>query len=376
MIKKFLSSFIVISATILHAQVQLVVTSIPTDTPADAKIYVAGSFNNWNPSSIILYKTTDGNFTTTIPEGEGTAEYKFTRGNWDTAESDKSGNQIENRTFTFTEKPQTVSHKILSWSVPKARKSTASPNVKILSENFVVPQLNTTRRIWIYLPADYEKSKKKYPVIYMHDGQNLFDDLTSFSGEWKVDETMDEIFKSDGKTAIIVGIDNGGSERLNEYSPWINEKNGGGKGHLYANFLANTLKPYIDSNYRTLPQAKNTGLIGSSMGGLISFYTGMRYPEKFAKLGVFSPSFWFAKDDVKSFIVNNSKKIKHTKFYFLAGKKESVQMTADVEEIVPLLLKNGARDENIQTKLDDYGTHSEDYWSQELPAAYRWLFGL
>lgn len=376
MIRKKLSSVVLITATMLHAQVQLVVNAVPLNTPSDAKIYVAGNFNNWNPSSTVLNKTPDGSYTVTIPEGEGIGEYKFTLGSWDTAETDLDGNQMKNRTFDFIGKPQNIPQQIIAWSEPKVRKSTASPNVKILSENFPLPQLHTTRRIWIYLPEGYAESKKKYPVIYMHDGQNLFDDLTSFSGEWKVDETMEESYKQGEKQAIIIGIDNGGSERLNEYSPWKNEKNGGGNGHLYADFLANTLKPYIDNTYRTLPQAKNTALVGSSMGGLISFYTGMRYPEKFGNLGIFSPSFWFAKDEMISFIRNNSKQIKRTRFYFLAGRQESAQMTADVEEIVPILLKKGAREKNIHTKLDDYGTHSEAYWSKEFPAAFRWLFGL
>src|SRR5690606_19220055 len=200
-----------------------------------------------------------------------------------------------------------------------------------------VPQLQTTRRIWIYLPADYLTSNRKYPVVYMHDGQNLFDELTSFSGEWKVDETLDQLFGNGEQQAIIVGIDNGGSERLNEYSPWKNAIHGGGKGALYSDFLANTLKPYIDKTYRTRPQASHTALMGSSMGGLITFYTGMQYPQKFGRLGIFSPSFWFAKDDVKSFIVHNSHEIKRSRFDFLAGRKESVHMAADVEEIVPVL---------------------------------------
>ncbi|ACU08195.1 putative alpha-dextrin endo-1, 6-alpha-glucosidase [Flavobacteriaceae bacterium 3519-10] len=376
MIKKGLPFVLFLCALSVQAQVQLVVTSVPADTPAGAKIYVAGSFNNWNPAATVLNKSSDGKFTVTIPETEGIAEYKFTRGSWETAEGNSAGNQLPNRSFTFTAKPQTINHQILSWPKPQIRKSTASPNVKILNENYAVPQLQTTRRIWIYLPADYETSKRKYPVVYMHDGQNLFDELTSFSGEWKVDETLDQLFGNGGKQAIVVGIDNGGSERLNEYSPWKNATHGGGKGGLYADFLANTLKPYIDKTYRTRPQARHTALMGSSMGGLITFYTGMRYPQKFGKLGIFSPSFWFAKDDVKSFIANNSNEIKRTRFYFLAGRKESAQMTADVEEIVPILLKNGARKKNIQTKFDDEGTHSESYWAKEFPAAYRWLLGL
>ena len=367
--------FILLNLGILNAQVKLVVTT-PENTPEDARIFMASSLNGWNPQdpAFELKKSKNGTYELEIPEQAGTAEYKFTSGSWETAEGNTEGKGIENRTFTFTGIPQTLENTILSWAEPEQKKHTASKNVKILSENFPVPQLGTTRKIWIYLPEDYDASKKKYPVIYMHDAQNLFDNLTSFSGEWQIDETMDEFFLEGKKQAIIVGIDNGGSERLNEYSPWKNTKYGGGKGDLYADFLAQTLKPYIDKNYRTASSAKNTGLIGSSMGGLISFYTGLKYPEKFGKLGVFSPSFWFAKEDLTLYLNEYSKSLKKTKIYLLAGRKESEEMVTDIKKTVPLLISKGICRKNIKTKFDDYGTHSESYWAKEFPAAYLWLF--
>ncbi len=367
--------FFLLSFGSLAAQVRLVVTS-PANTPENARIFMASSLNNWNPtdSGFELKKNAAGKYELEIPENSGKVEYKFTQGSWETTEGNESGKGIENRTFTFTGTPQIIENTILSWAKPEPKKHTASKNVTILSENFGVPQLETTRRIWIYLPVDYQSSKKKYPVIYMHDGQNLFDNLTSFSGEWQVDETMDKLFQEGENQAIIVGIDNGGSERLNEYSPWENTKYGGGKGDLYADFLAQTLKPYIDKNYRTLASAKNTGLIGSSMGGLISFYTGLKYPEKFGKLGVFSPSFWFANSDLNLYISEYSKFLKKSKIYFLAGRKESAEMVTDIEKVAPILIRKGICRKNIKTKFDDYGTHSESYWAKEFPAAYLWLF--
>ena len=374
-----MKSFFIFLLTVLTgsftAQVKLIVT-VPSTTPENTKIYMASSLNSWDPtdSGFELKKTTAGKYELHIPENSGKVEYKFTQGSWETAEGNESGKGIENRTFTFTGTPQIIENTILSWPKPEPKKHTASKNVKILSENFPVPQLGTTRKIWIYLPEDYQSSQKKYPVIYMHDGQNLFDDLTSFSGEWKIDETMDHFFKEGKKQAIIIGIDNGGSERLNEYSPWENSEYGGGKGDLYADFLAQTLKPYIDKNYRTLSSAKNTGLVGSSMGGLISFYTGMKYPEKFGKLGVFSPSFWFAREDLTHYISKHSKSLKKTKIYLVAGRKESEEMVTDIEKITPILISKGICRKNIVTKFDDYGTHSESYWAKEFPAAYLWLF--
>lgn len=359
-----------------QSQVLITITSLPANTPPDAKIFMASSLNKWKPDDpeFELKKNRSGNYTLQIPENQGTLEYKFTQGSWQTAEGDEDGNKLENRKLIFNKNPQTIENHILSWENTLIKKNTASENVKILSENFRIPQLKTTRKIWIYLPPDYSTSNKNYPVIYMQDAQNLFNDATSFSGEWKVDEILNQLFAEGQPDAIVVGIENGGTERLNEYSPWKNAKYGGGKGDAYTEFLAKTLKPYIDKSFRTLPQAKNTALIGSSMGGLISFYAGIKYAEKFGKLGVFSPSFWFDFKDLNFFVTKNSKKLKHTKFYFLSGTKESEDMVLDIQKIIPILIQKGVPEENIKTKFDEDGTHSESYWSREFGAAYLWLF--
>ncbi|WHF53085.1 alpha/beta hydrolase-fold protein [Chryseobacterium gotjawalense] len=352
------------------------ITSVPKETPDNARIFMANSLNNWTPNDpdFELKKDSDGNYILQIPENEGTLEYKFTQGNWETAEGDSNGNNSDNRKLTFGKNSQTIENKILSWEHAATKKNTATDNVKILSENFSIPQLNTSRRIWIYFPPDYFTSTKKYPVIYMQDAQNLFNDANSFSGEWKIDETLNQLFAEGHKAAIVVGIENGGAERLNEYSPWNNAKYGGGKGDAYTEFLAKTLKPYIDKSYRTLPQAKNTALIGSSMGGLISFYAGLKYPEKFGKLGIFSPSFWFDFKALNLYVNKSAKNLKNTHFYFLSGTKESENMVSDIQTMIPVLIKKGVPAVHIKTKFDKDGTHSESYWSREFGAAYLWLF--
>lgn len=375
--KKWVLLFLILCCgQMISGQVTITITSLPENTPSDAKIFMASSLNNWNPKDekYQFNKNKNGNYQIEIPEAKGDVEYKLTQGSWKNAEADANGNSIENRKFSFNGENQQIENKILSWSAPQQKKNTASHNVKILSEHFSIPQLNTTRKIWIYLPPDYETSKKKYPVIYMEDGQNLFDEATSYSGEWKVDETLNELSKSKKLDAIVVGIDNGGSERLNEYSPWKNEKYGGGKGDAFTEFLVKTLKPYIDKRYRTLPQAKNTGIVGSSMGGLISLYAAVKYPDSFGKVGVFSPAFWFAEPELHLFVNKNSKSLKNTRFYFLAGTKESETMISDAKEVIDLLKKKGVPEKNIQAKFDDYGTHSESYWAKELRNALLWLF--
>lgn len=253
------------------------------------------------------------------------------------------------------------------------KRSTKSSSVHVLSDSFHIPQLNTHRKIWIYLPADYTTTNKRYPVIYMQDAQNLFDEATSFSQEWGVDETLDQQAAAGGEECIVIGIENSGTQRLNEYSPWRNAKYGGGLGEAYAAFLAETLKPFVDRHYRTKQQAKYTTVAGSSMGGLISLYTGLRYPEKFGNMGVFSPSLWFAKDDLKFFVNKNQRKLRNSRIYMVAGKNESQEMQSDIEDVTTLLLRKGVRSKNLKTKIDEDGKHNELYWRREFPAAAAWL---
>lgn len=254
------------------------------------------------------------------------------------------------------------------------KRHTALPNVTVLAEDFAMPQLQRTRRVWVYLPTDYATTQHRYPVLYLHDGQNVFDEYTSFAGEWGVDETLSQLqAQKQDRGCIVVAIDNGGDNRLNEYSPWRNPKYGGGEGEAYARFLVETLKPYIDAHYRTLTGRAYTGIAGSSMGALISVYAALRYPQAFSKVGVFSPAFWFAKDSLDSYIRQATPRLP-TRFYFVAGEQESPTMVPYMAEVRNLLRDTGSlpTDLNYATRPD--GKHSEWFWRREFPAAYQWLY--
>ena len=160
------------------------------------------------------------------------------------------------------------------------RDSSASKNVHVIDTAFYIPQLNRHRRIWIYLPASYSASRKKYPVLYMHDGQNVFDNATSYAGEWGVDEALDSL-GAKPREIIVVAIETGQQTRMSEYSPSDN-KYAKAEGEAYVDFLVKTLRPYINKHYRTKKCRKYNFIAGSSMGGLISFYALVKYPNKFA----------------------------------------------------------------------------------------------
>ena len=259
------------------------------------------------------------------------------------------------------------------FTLAQERKHTATENVKIISEKFEIPQLKTTRRIWIYLPKDYETSHKKYEVMYLQDAQNLFDDATSYAGEWQVDETLNKIFEKTGKSLIVVGIDNGGEKRIEELSPYKNAKYGGGNGDNYVKFIVETLKPFIDKNYRTKPQRKYTTIGGSSLGALISVYAAVKYPETFGKVLAFSSAFWFNAKELNEFISSSKVNLKQQKYYFIQGKHEDEDMEEQTNRVIENLKSKNVKPKNIFLKIDEDGKHNEMYWRREFEGAVLWL---
>lgn len=253
------------------------------------------------------------------------------------------------------------------------QKSSRSENLQILKKEFIIEDLSTvSHKVWVYLPPNYTTTSKRFPVIYMHDAQNLFDAETSYAGEWCVDETLNDYYRASKKGFIVVGVENGGEKRIDEYTPWSNKKYGGGKGAIYIDFLVNELKPYIDENYRTKTKARHTAIIGSSLGGLISFYGGLKYPNIFGKIGALSPSFWFSNNSY-AFASRNSK-TKNTKLYLLIGDKEGGSMVSDTEKMEQLLLDKGFPKENLKTKIVAGGKHTESFWRDEFLETILFLY--
>jgi metallo-beta-lactamase class B len=359
----------------LNAQFTIKVNSLPSNTPVGSTIFAAGTFNNWkaNDSAFIL-KEISGVRQITIPASSGSAQFKFTRGSWQTVEGSASGAYIPNRNFTYSSNG-ILNCDIAGWEDLKqggGPSSTANKNVRILSDTFYMPQLNRKRKIWIYLPEDYQTTSKTYPVLYMHDGQNIFDNLTAFAGEWGVDEALSNREKLGQSTAIVVAIDNGGSTRIDEYSPYKNAQYGGGEGDEYADFITLTLKPFIDSAYRTKPEFVYTGIAGSSMGAVISMYTVAKYPNVYSKLGIFSPAFWFS-DSLFTF-VKNTQLNKGLKVYNVSGATESKNMVPDMKRMDSLLIAKGLDSSSRFLTVKADGAHSEWFWKREFPAAFNFLF--
>lgn len=371
--KAILLSLCICLVTGLQAQftVRLIVTSIATR--ADDDIYVSGNFNNWNPKDEqYKLKPFGANRKSLVIRNlaAGTYAFKFSRGAADKLETTEDGRDIADRVLEVNE-DVSQEYSIAGWkdNYPvHPKKYTASPQVRIIDTAFRMPQLNRTRRIWVYLPKGYNTSSKTYPVLYMQDGQNLFNDQTAFAGEWGVDECMDTLQQQLGKECIVVGIDNGGMKRLNEYNPFDHAQYGKGEGKEYAAFLANTLKPYIDSKYRTKKTAPYNFVMGSSMGGLISLYTVLQYPDIFGGAGVLSPSLQMAPEIYA--LAEQFQTATQPAFYFYAGSKESPEMVPDMQKLSAILQKKNRY--IIRTIVNPLGQHREEYWKQEVKDFLKW----
>ena len=363
--------------------------SVPDHTPLGVSIYVAGTFNNWNPEApgFQLTSLEGGQYSITLDAAvRGPVEFKFTLGSWGAVELDSAGGEIRNRSFTVPDTGSPIYEgTVARWKDPRTsapRVSTARPTVRVLDTAFAIPQLRRTRRVWLYLPPDYATTTKRYPVLYLQDGQNVFDAATSFAGEWGVDETLDSLQAAGDWGAIVVAIDNGGANRSNEYHPWPSEGApfGGGEGPQYVDFIAKTLKPFIDARYRTRSDRINTGIGGSSSGGMISFYAALRYPDVFGRVLAFSPAL-FVNPEVFALARATRPLRPGSRFCLLSGRDEQVAgMTAPEfaraqRAMADTLAAAGfdlARD--VRSRLPVDGAHAEWFWRREFPVAYRWLF--
>ena len=250
--------------------------------------------------------------------------------------------------------------------------STALSGVRLLPELLEIPGLNRKRQVRLYLPPGYASSNKRYPVLYMHDAQNLFDDATAFAGEWQVDETLDALSKEGKLELIVVGVDNGADKRITELNAWDTARFGQAEGRQYTDFIVKTLKPVIDSNYRTLPGRADTAIMGSSMGGLASHYAIAPYPQVFSKAGVFSPAYWTAAPAFDFMAAHPLPK--DARVYLLMGEKEGDSMVPDVERMAGVVRQTGHPADGAVLKIVPGAQHNEQFWSGELREALLWMF--
>ena len=350
------------------AQVHLVVTGWP-DEPESPEIYVAGSFNSWQPGDELfrMQRTADG-FVLDIPV-RGTHEFKFTRGGWDKVETDASGKDVGNRNLSGD--GGTLECSIAGWADGFAKKPPVL-NEAIIVHEMKAPFLATYKNIRICLPEGYADDTTHYPVIYMMDGQNLFDDATSYAGEWGVDEALQAHMAAGRSGAIIVGVDHSGPLRMMEYTPWANETYGGGLGEAFSQWLMDSVVSYMDAHYRTIPDRTERYVAGSSLGGLISTYLVLAHGDVFGGGAAYSPSYWFS-DQLFDYAAEHTP-MAPMRFEIYGGGME------DDDDMVPFMmvvydLMNQEKDPGVRLRfvVESVGQHNESWWRKQWPGTLGWL---
>lgn len=382
-----LSVFLMCSQNLLYGEtIKIKITvSVPEYTKPDSGIYIVGNIpelGGWNPSKIKMKKIGKSFAEVEIltdKSNEGARiEYKYTLGNWETVEKGKDFEEITNRSAAMKDGLE-VRDMVFNWA-DKTKgdlKHTLTGHIEY-HYDFYSKELKNKRTIVVYLPPEYKKDTgKKYPVLYMHDGQNIFDAATSFLGiEWNADKTAEKLIKLNKiKAIIIVGIYNN-ADRVYEYTHAADAGEcAGGGGGKYIDFVAKEIKPFIDKKYRTLGGRENTAILGSSLGGLISLYAIFRYPEIFGMAGVVSPALFWADKSIFE-IVGESEGI-NGKIWLDMGTEEGgkgagrLDSFSDsvllVREMKKLLIEKGFAEGKNLCYFEDAGAkHDESAWSKRF----------
>lgn len=347
-----------------------------TPDTSDTPVFLAGNFNGWKLSDerYRLESSGPGEYFFIFKEKRKlppVLEYKYNRGNWETVELDENCDETQNRLLPSRQS----AHEDI---VPCWKQGSLEYNPKFLpiieelDEPLDIPPQIRTRRIAALLPFDYYETNKRYPVLYLQDGQNLFDDYAPF-GNWAVDKKMAMLAEKGQHEVIIISIDHAEKDRIAEFTPSYKTRLGRGEGIQYAHFLYHDLKPVIDKKYRTRPDREHTGIGGSSMGGLISIYAGFLHPDFYSKLMIFSPSLWVEPNI--HFNANGFTQPYEMRIYLYGGNGEGRYMVPAIRKFEKSL-KDLKTTFNIQVKvsIDPNGRHNEARWGQEFPLAIEWLF--
>ena len=363
---------------------------VPKETPPGDNIFITGShpaFGPWKPNRAMLRKVGKRRYEYRAFFPEGTLlEFKFTRGGFRKVEKDSDGREILNRNLIVgpgnneiecsveawpdtVDKPDPVDVRELDMCLPYV------PFRKMRSK-----YLFFRRDVVVMLPAGYHSKKdrdKRYPVLYMHDGNNLFDPLASYQGvDWGIDEAVAGLTAGgEMEEIIVVGIYNTRA-RMIEYAPFADEKQKQHQGAGYLKFIERELKPMIDSKFRTKPGPRNTAVGGSSMGGIISLYYGLTRPDIFTGMIVMSPALWWGGGKIAEIAAESNFNPETTRLWMDMGTAEGDDMVNSTREFDSKFRKLYPNFKNyVYAEFED-ATHSEEAWRDRLHLALKHLYGV
>lgn len=373
--KKILAYFILILLLNIQsfAQINVKIIVISNNVSESEKIFITGNkpeLGNWNPGIISMEKENDSTWSKEFYFSKGAGiELKITKGTWNNEALNDDGGIPGNTNLTVF-RDTIIYFNINNWADFRKQISGQITGDIRYHKNFMGKDI-LTRDIIVWLPPGYNSlTNKYYPVLYMQDGQNIFDPLTSSFGiDWQIDETSDSLIKTKSiDEIIIVGIYNT-SRRVSEY------KNND-TGYRYINFIINMLKPFIDSTYRTLPDKNNTAIGGSSLGGLISFIAAWEHPDIFSKAACLSPAFKISDIDFVKTVKDYTGLKKPIKFYIDNGDIGlEKRLQPGVDEMLSVLRDKGYVDgKDIYYFQDFNADHNEATWAKRVYKFLKYFF--
>ncbi len=339
---------------------------------------------NWLDHSHKMIRRDDGLYETRLRvAANARVEFKFTLGSWESVEKGKRFGEIPNRKIS-TDRSEIIEFEIANFAGFEDESPDHTRHGKFeYIRNFPSKFLENNRNILVYLPPSYKPaSRRKYPVLYMHDGNNLFDSNTAFMGvEWEVDEAAERLIELDLlNEIIIVGVFNTAA-RLEEYTPTSSSKMGGGQGPKYLKFLIEELMPIINHKFNTLTGPSNTGIMGSSLGGLISLWAGFEHPDVFGRVGSISPSLWWDSNMMEKNYLPKKDRLDH-KVWLDMGTQEGLNRQGkslalqDTRKVCELLKSKGYKQGKDLYYYEHIGAyHDEASWASRIHMPLLFLFG-
>lgn len=372
---------------------------VPKNTPDDAVVFVAGNLpqlGGWRADGLPLRRGDDGQYSgqAQVPANQ-LVEFKFTLGSWDGVEKTADGNEVANRQEA-PDADTTVKAEVQRWNQltpPPQRGPTLTGDVRVI-ENFNSDILDGPRAVRVYLPPGYDEpanAARRYPVLYLLDGQNLFDVTTAaFGVEWQADEAAERLIADEEIAPLImVGVDNAGAGRIHEYTPVPgkirDEENVGGGGPDFARFLRGELKPAIDERFRTRPEPRHTAIGGSSLGGLMALYLIHEHPDTFKSAAVVSPALWWAEQHLTRRVDADATPLAGATLWLDMGTEEGVGPEAEQDTPSRQLRSTRALADILERESDaldtayryvevDGGQHNEAAWAARFPDILRFLY--
>jgi enterochelin esterase-like enzyme len=361
-----------LASSVLHTQTLTIRVQVPSDTPDSARLFIAGNLpalGSWRPDGLPMVKVDSTVWSAEVRVRKGVeAQFKVTLGSWDREALYVAG-EVPANTIVRVDEDTTVSLFPVAWKQRTPQPAGGITGTVRYHRGVTGSELNYPRDIIVWLPPSYDSSTtRRYPVLYVQDGQNVFDPKASFSGyDWRVDEVADSLIRAGAmQEIIIVGIGNS-PDRMEEYADTI-------LGRAYVKFVARELKPMIDSLYRTKSERENTAVMGSSLGGLISFLSVWWRPDVFSKAACLSSSFFFGENKVFKEVRSATRLPRDIAIYLDCGAAER-RLLPDYKRMHKLLKEKGlVEGKTLMGILDQGGGHNEQTWAKRVWRPLVFLF--